>query len=193
MKYNTDYAFPVDIEWDREHLLQIYEQTKASGNLLTARIDIREHDYLRKLQLKYPWLSNYIDFFTALPGLGFPIHIDTVENDRRVVINFPLINADAAYTNWYVIDNPDAWFRLDKSAEDQGSSMYSSKGKFLNHNALTDPLVPVYSMKLTVPTVINTGEPHGVKNPTSKKRIIASWLLNYKDFAEAKQELLNDR
>lgn len=191
-EYNHKYAFPVQVEWSQEELLKLYEDNKDKANLATLRLKVSEHDYLQQLQNKYQWLGDWLDFFITYPGIGYPIHIDNTVQDRKVVMNLPVLNAEKSLTNWYELPESAEWIQSDPyKAAESNSGVYSSTGKFLKASSIKEQLIPVFSMVTTEPVIIETKLPHDVKNKTTSKRIIASWHLKFDSFTEAKRYLLN--
>lgn len=188
--YNHLYAFPVIINYDSAELIRLFELNKNKGNLATLRLIVQEHPYLKSLQAQYSWLGNYVDFFITYPGIGYPIHIDNTVIDRKVVLNIPLINSAKSYTNWYNIPDTAEWTQSDPyTANKNNDGVYSSTGKFLKAASIVAPLVPLYTLETTEPVVINTKVPHDVKNKSGLTRVIASWHLNFDNYAQAKDSL----
>jgi hypothetical protein len=189
-EYNLKYAFPVRIDWSKDELVKLFKENESKGNLATLRLVVAEHPYLKSLQDKYPWLGEWVDFFTTYPGVGYPIHIDNTVQDRKVVLNFPVINTEKSTTNWYELPDTVEWIQTDPyQAADNKQGVYSSTGKFLKFNAATVIPKPVFSMITTEPVVIETKIPHDVKNRTTSKRVIASWHLNFDSYSQARDSL----
>lgn len=185
--YNHLYAFPVAVEYASQSLIDLFNANKHLGNLATLRLRVADTPYLKSIQDQYPWLDEWVDFFTTYPGLGYPIHIDNTIADRRVVLNIPLINSARSYTNWYDIPDTAEWTQSDPYAADKaGKGVYTSTGKFLKAASIETSPIPVYTLETVEPVIINTKVPHDVKNKSGLIRVIASWHLHFKNYDEAK-------
>lgn len=190
--YNVKYAFPAKIEWDQVEFVRLFEENKHKGNIATLRLAVKDHPYLAQLQSKYPWLGDWVDFFTTYPSMGYPIHIDNTLQDRKVVLNLPVINTEKSTTNWYELPDTVEWVQSDPhNAAKTNSGVYTSTGKFLKvESVIGIKLEPVFSLITLEPVIIETKLPHDVKNKTHNKRVIASWHLRYNSYMEARDALL---
>lgn len=192
--YNFKYAFPVDINWNQQALIDLFNENSSKMNLATMRLKTAEHSLLLSMQQENPWLGDYVDFFVTWPGVGYPIHVDITKPDRKVVLNLPLINYTGTLTNWYDIPDSAKWIQTDKaSARTTNHGVYTSTGKFLDYSTLPDGKTPapVYSLETLEPVVIETKIPHDVKRKGSMRRVIASWHLNFNSFKEARGALID--
>jgi hypothetical protein len=190
--YNFKYAFPVAIEWDQQALINLFNENSSKMNLATMRLRTHEHPLLAQMQTKYPWLGDYVDFFVTWPGVGYPIHIDITKPDRKVVLNFPLLNYQGTLTNWYNLDSNVNWIQTDETESRRSDhGVYTSTGKFLDHKSIDSKPIPVYSLEMLEPVVIETKIPHDVKRKGSLKRVIASWHLDFDNFKQAREYLID--
>jgi len=188
--YNHLYAFPVVIEYKLESLIELFNANKHLGNLATLRLKVSDHPYLKSIQDQYPWLGEWVDFFTTYPYAGYPIHIDNTVADRKVVLNIPLINSPKSYTNWYKIPDTAEWTQSDPyAANKSGAGVYTSTGKFLKAASIDILPAPLYTLETLEPVIINTKVPHDVKNKSGLTRVIASWHLQFDNYDQAKDSL----
>lgn len=186
-KYNHLYAFPVTVEYTIESIIELFDTNKHLGNLATLRLGVADHPYLKSIQDQYPWLGEWVDFFTTYPYMGYPIHIDNTITDRNVVLNIPLINSAKSFTNWYDIPDSAEWTQSDPyEANKSGIGVYTSTGKFLKATSIGVLPSPLYTLETVEPVIINTKVPHDVKNKSGLIRVIASWHTTFKNYNEAR-------
>jgi hypothetical protein len=138
-------------------------------------VDTNEYPELLLLRKKYPSLSRYIKFMKSTKG-SWPVHID---NHRHSAINIPISNTANTITRFYVGGTP-----VDK--------VHAMFGDVLNDWYSNEYLTYIkdaqkqYDHVLTIPTLVNTAQPHNIINNSDTPRIVCSWAtsISYKDAQE---------
>jgi hypothetical protein len=138
-------------------------------------VDINEYPELLLLRTKYPSLNTYIKFMKSTKG-SWPVHVDI---HRRSAINIPISNTANTITRFYTGGIP-----VDKVHTMFGNVLndwYSNEYATYIKDAQKQ-----YDHVLTVPTLVNTEQPHNIINNSDTPRIICSWgtSLSYKEAQE---------
>lgn len=142
----------------------------------TTPIDVNEYTDLLLLKNKYPSLSSHIKFMKSTKGT-WPVHID---NHRRSAINIPISNTINTITRFYTggtaVDKIQAKFGNVSNV--WYSNEYLTYIKDAHH---------AFDHILTVPTLVNTAQPHNIINNSEIPRVICSWATT-SSYEEAQEE-----
>lgn len=125
-----------------------------------VRISVEDDEYLKSVQIRFPFLGPWLNIYHTRPTGSIPFHID---GHRKAAFNIPISGCDStSQTIWYE-PAPGTEFTL-RYKEDE------------RHYRVDGEKVEVYRFALVRPALIRNDVAHDVKRfNATDTRIIASW------------------
>lgn len=167
MKYAVDVNVGLDPWCSKEYFDNIPRPHKDLRKTWhRADLPISESNLELKRWLEERGITYYLfDIFIQPPQWIFKIHVDNINvMDNAVKLNFTY-GSDVGY-------NKMCWYKTDSTK----TKIISNKGGDARYWEEED-CVEVYSHSISTPSLVNTGQPHAVKNLTDEPRICFSFPL----------------
>ena len=125
-----------------------------------VRINVNEDEYLKSVQVRFPFLGDWLNIYHTRPVGHIPLHID---GHRLAAFNIPIEGCDETSQTIY----------YESATDTPLEKVYKEDER---HYRIIGEVHEVYRFALTRPALIRNDVAHDVKRfDATSTRIIASW------------------